>query len=782
MIFSNRSIRFNLFVVFALSCTIPCFIMLGVISLETSSSIQSRTLEQLTSVRQSKGAQIENYFQQIQDQLVTLAESKTVTRAISDFSETFNLASIEYAVDPQAELETYYSTNFVPKINSADYPDLDAASSIPMTLQARILQKAYIQANTHPVGEKHLAMSSSLPLSYNTPHADYHPIFKNYLEKFGYYDIFLIEPQNGSIVYSVFKEVDFGTGLNSGVYSNSGLAKVYQKALRGKPGEIFIEDFAPYVPSYGAQASFIATPIFKSGQMVGVLAFQMPIGRINSILSGDRQWIKDGLGNSGETYIVASDGFMRSQSRFLIEDPDAMIQTLGEVGVESEIIAKVQSFKSTVGVFKVNTTATRSVISGKDGSEVTEDYRKVRVFSSYRPLKIQGLEYFILSEIDEAEAMAAVAELQRHGVWLILALLGLLMPISIFTSSRFSKPITRVQQIITKMSQGDFKAINKVREKPSSNEIYLIELAVFQFSEKIRGLVQDISQTSLGLVDASQRMKQKCTKSMHISTQVQTRSIEVGRLGGVAGDNVNNIATSIETTNSGVQSLAAAVEELSTTINEISKNCQKEFDIALKAKKGVNSSIAEAKKLKENVFNISNILGTIQDISEQTNLLALNASIEAASAGDAGKGFAVVANEVKELARQSQIATEQIENLITEVTDSANNTGGSIELLGGTIIEIEESSQFIASAVEEQSATFNEISKNLQVLSNQVDGITESCVESNEVVRNVHTNIEEVKQDVDVSVSEVQGLLDESKGLHDTSETLKKIVSFFKVK
>ncbi|MBF0519430.1 MAG: cache domain-containing protein, partial [Nitrospirae bacterium] len=120
-----------------------------------------------------------------------------------------------------------------------------------------------------------------------------------------YYDMFLVDADSGNIVYTVQKNLDFGTNLKAGPYSDSSLGKAFDIVVKSKEkGFTKIMDYDPYAPSNNAPAGFIAAPIFDGDKKIGVLAFQLPIGRINDIMTNDKDWKGVGLGNTGECYIV----------------------------------------------------------------------------------------------------------------------------------------------------------------------------------------------------------------------------------------------------------------------------------------------------------------------------------------------------------------------------------------------------------------------------------------------------------------------------------------------
>ncbi len=152
---------------------------------------------------------------------------------------------------------------------------------------------------------------------------------------------------------------------------------------------------------------------------------------------------------------------------------------------------------------------------------------------------------------------------------------------------------------------------------------------------------------------------------------------------------------------------------MTATVQSISGNADEAAKIAGKAVKTANAANATVAKLGESSAEIGQVIKVITSIAQQTNLLALNATIEAARAGEAGKGFAVVANEVKELAKQTAKATEDISQKITAIQDDTKGAVESIGSITAVINQINDISGTIATAVEEQSATTNEMSRNV---------------------------------------------------------------------
>ena len=173
------------------------------------------------------------------------------------------------------------------------------------------VRNLYIFKNSYPAGQKLKLNYADDGSNYSKTHKIYHPVFRSYLNTFGYYDIFIVDPESGGIVYTVFKEDDFGTSLISGKYKNENIAKAYKMAnLFTSPDLISIVDMQAYAPSNGEPASFIASPIFDGSEKIGILVFQINIGQINKVMMD-----ASGLGETGETYLVGHEHLMRSNSR-----------------------------------------------------------------------------------------------------------------------------------------------------------------------------------------------------------------------------------------------------------------------------------------------------------------------------------------------------------------------------------------------------------------------------------------------------------------------------------
>ncbi|MEL6910729.1 MAG: adenylate/guanylate cyclase domain-containing protein [Cyanobacteria bacterium J06629_2] len=427
---------------------------------------------QLVSVREAKAYQIERYFQQIRAEIQTFSRSgvKNTSKAFNQYYQ--DLADQELNIDWNNQLKEYYETEFLPTLakNTEGRPLL--YSYFPQDTAARYLQYLYIAANSNPVGEKEFLNNANDGSEYSQLHAAIQPIYSNFVSQLGYYDLFLIDAQTGTIVYSVKKETDFGTNLLTGPYASSGLAQVFRQAVRvNDPNFVAISDFDPYRASYAEPAAFLASPIFDGAELIGVLAFQLSTDEINSIMTGDRNWSADGLGKSGETILVGSDFGMRSTSRFLIEQPEAYFEALTAEGLAPDRIEQIKVFNNSILNQEARTTAIAQALDNQTGFTSSEDYRGEQTLNAYRPLELDDLDWVINAKIDTAEAFRPIKDFQRQ-VLLATAIIVLVVTlIASLLSYYFVKPIRALIDGFRQVGKGNTDVKIKVKSKDEFREL-----------------------------------------------------------------------------------------------------------------------------------------------------------------------------------------------------------------------------------------------------------------------------------------------------------------------
>jgi len=376
-------------------------------------NLESEAFGKLAGVRANKANAVEEHLEDIRRQVVTTSENDRTVRAMQDFRSAFQVLDARGAAPMGGggeAVRTYYEEEFLPRLKDRTGTSEPVDAYVPDEGHIQYLQNKYIASNPNPVGEKDERTRPDEGWEvYHTTHAAYHDDFRRFLHAFNYYDLFLVEPDNGHIVYSVYKEVDFGTSLLDGPYQDSNFAEAFRAALEaGDSEEHRLVDFSAYAPSYGAPASFIASPITDAGEVIGVLVFQMPIGEINKTLTGGQDWQAEGLGETGETFLVGADRRMRNDARSLLEDKDAYVKTLRGQGYDEATVDRIDALNTTILQQTVQMDAVDRALSGETARTMESDYRGETVLSAYTPVDIEGVDWAVVSKIDRDEALAAV--------------------------------------------------------------------------------------------------------------------------------------------------------------------------------------------------------------------------------------------------------------------------------------------------------------------------------------------------------------------------------------
>jgi methyl-accepting chemotaxis protein len=479
------------------------FIVLAIVMLLIETINRDHIIENnfntLKALREIKSDQVIDYINLSRNQIRTMSENFMVVDAMRSFKKAFHgydgeesFLSLNKAVIGNG-LNEYYGDEFLPRLTPNIDVEVFASNFIPSSPITRALQYQYIASNPNAVGEKEKLVSAVDGSLYSQIHAKYHPGLLSFIEKFGLYDFFLVDSETGHIVYSTFKEVDFGTSLLNGPYSTTSIARLFREARKATFADfVRMVDFQPYIPSYNAPSSFIASPVFDGEENIGVLILQMPVDRINHIMTYDNEWQEVGLGESGETYIVANDFTLRNQSRFLIESKVEYLRAISEAGIDGKTIQKISNFNSSIGLQPVRTEGSIEAVNGNAGEAIFEDYRGVKVLSSYAPLELEDLTWALLSEIDLDEAKKPLRQMRYSGFLVFLLMLPVSFVLGWVVTRSMTARIKSIKHSAVRLAEGDLD-INIPVE--GNDEISALASSFEKMRFSIRTLVENQSKT-----------------------------------------------------------------------------------------------------------------------------------------------------------------------------------------------------------------------------------------------------------------------------------------------
>ena len=218
----------------------------------------------------------------------------------------------------------------------------------------------------------------------------------------GYRDLYLIDYEPAPSCYSALKRRDFNTSLLRGPYRDTAFARAFRQCRdAADPDAVCLTDFEEYEPSPDGPAAFLASPIHDGTSPVGILAFQLSIGEISRIVSGNNGWQEDGLGRSGETGIVGPDFLMRTNARGYAENPERHLAGLRARGVPEEKLQRIRAWGTTALQQEVRLPSVAAALEGRSGAGPQLRSSGASSFISYGPLDIPGLHWSIASRIDD---------------------------------------------------------------------------------------------------------------------------------------------------------------------------------------------------------------------------------------------------------------------------------------------------------------------------------------------------------------------------------------------
>ena len=647
----------NLGLIFG-SLLVMALVTTFIVSTQSKEVLMKKSYDALLSARDSKTEQIQNFFQDTQSDIESLAISENILGLIHG-------------------------------LNSLDE-----------------------KMNINPTGN--FPVNNPLVKEITQP---FESFFSKYIQSYGYYDIFLIDPTDGHVIYTQAKESDYGANLKNGSLKDSGLGEVYKKVAQSK--KIRFVDMKPYAPSNGEPAMFVGTPILDKGNFIAILVFQISDKAINKIMQ-----FRSGYGDSQEDYLVGQDKLMRSDSHL---DPQGH---------------SLKASFANPATGKVDTEAANDALKGETGIDMMLDYNGNMVLSAYAQIKVgEDLTWAILSEIDEAEVMIAPNEFRNSMIIASVVIFLIALTLSLFLLNlALVRPLKELENRSQDLAHGEGDLTQRLHIE-GNNEIAYVANYINDFIKKVQDTIIQAKQTSTEsssvseeLARTSLQIGKKAEEESAIVSEVSEQGKELQSILSSAIDNAKGTEDELNSAEHALEKTNIIITSLS---DEISVRSHAEAELADKL--GTLSSDAQQVKV---------VLEVIGDIADQTNLLALNAAIEAARAGEHGRGFAVVADEVRKLAERTQKSLSEINATISVIVQSITDASDAISL---NATEIEKLSE---NANEAQSEITNSVSVMDTAVKN-VDLMVEGYVENGKAIQKMIDRVDVIN---DLSVSNARSV------------------------
>ena len=528
---------------------------------------------------------------------------------------------------------------------------------------------------------------------------DHKSLFAKYHDSYGYYDLFLIEP-NGLVAYSIMKEADYKTNLMTGPYKDSSLGVLFRQIL--DTGQYALMDIQPYAPSNNVPAGFTGAPVYDdAGQLQYIVALQISLAPINAIMN-----LREGMGNSGESYLVGPDLLLRSDT-FLDPENHSVVSSFANPEMGS-----------------VNTAAAKAALAGETASKLVADYKGDTVLSAYTQIKVDGINWALLVDIHESEAFSAVTSLE---IWiLVIGLLGLfcITYIAWRISDSITLPVINLAQTIRKVEQnGDYSARLEVLSNDeigsASNDVNQLlqaiqdaltetkkvvkKMAAGDFSGRVNmDLRGDLADLKLAINSSAEQTQSSIATLTLLMQRLSNGSFDSEVNEKLSGDYLHMV----EATQNAMRNIGNAIREVNDAMSSMANgDFEQRIETELpgqlnKLKQDLNHSL-------ESIKNATSEVLTVAELQSQGNLVT---TIDGNYLGRFG--------ELKAAINHGQ---QSISSLVNEVRISASDVAHSTQEISTGNNDLSERTQSQASAIEETSVTIEQISRAIQMTAENAD-------------------------------------------------------------
>ncbi|WP_370332566.1 adenylate/guanylate cyclase domain-containing protein [Mycolicibacterium hippocampi] len=454
------------FLLMLLVTSILSVAVVGYIGFESGrTSLRAAAFDRLTELRESQSRQITGELNDMKNSIILFARTSNAGTAMAAYTNGFNELDNPDAppIDPAQEqaLVDYYTNVFAPEEEAKTGVQLDVPALLPTSYAQKYLQIHYtipFEKSSERIEVDDAGDNSAWSVANNR----FNNFFRTVVNRFEFEDALLIDTQ-GNVVYSANKGVDLGTNVLDGPFRGGDLTEAFNDAMQSNALDyVEMTDFSAYQPALEPTA-WMVSPVGPLDEVTGVLALQLPMSKINRLMTVDKQWAQAGMGTTGETFLVGADELMRSDSRLFLEDPDAYRSEVVAAGTPPDVADAAIQQGTTVLIQPAGTEATRLADQGRTGTLIADDYLGRRTLQAYAPIPDDQLRWNIVAKIDASEAFAPVAKFTRTLVLSTTAIIFLVCVIAMVLARRFVRPIKRLEEGSRQISAGDYGVVLPLR-------------------------------------------------------------------------------------------------------------------------------------------------------------------------------------------------------------------------------------------------------------------------------------------------------------------------------
>lgn len=439
-------------------CTFLAAAIVGAIAYQTGrDSLRAAAVNRLVEIREAQTRIMTEQLADLRGALITYTYGATTRDAIRDFTAGFDQLTNAPITPKMSEAIADYYRFFADETEKYSGIKLDVDALLPTSNAQRYLQAAYTAVL--PTNESAIAMDDARDGSaWSAANEKYQGFFREIVTRFSFEDALLLDG-SGNVVFSAYKNVDLGTNILTGPYNGSKLRDAYTQAMSSnREDRVVFTDFEFYQPATMAPTAWMIASVPPTGKPEGVLALQVPITKINKVMTFDKKWADAGMGATGETFLAGQEFLMRSDSRLFLEDPDEYRRQVVAAGTPPDVPDIAIRQGGTTLVQPVTPDANKLAQEDRSGTVITTDYLGQETIQAYAPVgRMADLRWSIVAKIDTREAFAGEATFARTVVLTTTGIIFLVCLLAVILAQVFLRPIRRLEAGVQRISSGDYR-------------------------------------------------------------------------------------------------------------------------------------------------------------------------------------------------------------------------------------------------------------------------------------------------------------------------------------
>ncbi|MCS7005382.1 MAG: SpoIIE family protein phosphatase [Cytophagales bacterium] len=507
-----KKISHKIFTYFLIVSLSPCIVWMYIQYRSTREELLQQAQNRLNALKETKRERLQNYFLNCRSEISYLAQSELIKTAAKELISSFHtITNADVSAEMWQSIENFYKQN-LQKIQIYQTQSNELLAAIPTDFKTIYFQYYYKTNRKNAVDASR----------YKAVHDKYQAEFARLLDHFGYYDLYIIDNQTGYIVYSLTKEIDYATNLVKGNFQDTHLAQVWREIQQTHTREaVKMTDFQLYLPSFDAPAAFLAAPIYDENVKIATLVLQLSPDEINAVLTGNMEWQQQGMGLTGEVFLVGNDGTFRSDARLFLEHPQKFLETLRQQRLPETTIRTIQLHKTCIRLLPF----AHDLLN--DTVRLGVDYRGKSVLMSSTFLKIPDVDWVVVAQIHIDEIFSYLETLQKRWIIWIVALFAAMIGAIVLLAQNVTQPIRQLSEGVRAIAQGNFHI--SVPEN-DQHEIHNLAKAFNNMAKTLHAQHLEIENQREKLAKAHQHLKElleETEKQKHYIEQIENQKKQI---------------------------------------------------------------------------------------------------------------------------------------------------------------------------------------------------------------------------------------------------------------